>query len=321
MSKKVCLRTTANKEIGFGHLIRCLSIVEILNGQVPCVIYHTGISSYFIEQITLLGAQHLEVKHEDDWITTLNEGDIVIIDLYDFDEIVVKKIHSKKVQIIRIDDFASGVLQGDFLINHAPNIDSKLYKGNFNGQLLLGQEYSLLRSCFLKNQNKRNFNELKTIFLSLGGGVKEDELIFILLKIMHFNMLTTINLVLARSVENEQLLQLCNDSKIKVFENLSGDEIKNLFDISDLAIVPSSTLSLEAFARNIPLVAILTAENQRYIFNGLKNEDGVLCIEQNELFNNENFPPLENWFQNVIELDRKVENSKLIELLKKLINE
>jgi len=95
-----------------------------------------------------------------------------------------------------------------------------------------------------------------------------------------------------------------------------------LLDNASLAIVPSSTLSLEAFARNLPVVAIKNAENQKYIFNGLFMEYGILCFEQEECDSIDFVSNIFDWYnKGQFQIQRNIVSSKILEIFKKIIDE
>jgi len=59
------------------------------------------------------------------------------------------------------------------------------------------------------------------------------------------------------------------DCHLEHYNNIEPDQIINLLSVSDLAIVPSSTIALEVCHASVPLITGLTATNQRNIHDEL----------------------------------------------------
>ncbi len=320
--KNFFFRTNANSEIGYGHLVRCISLNEILIEKIFATYCHTDIPDQFINQIHQLGSIDFQIQNEFDWINLLTSKDIVVIDLYNYSDDFVLLIQQIGALIVRIDDLITPPLRGSLLINHAPNLDSAYYDGVFNGDKYLGVEYLLLRPCFTSGCISRRFNEINRIFISMGGAFKEFEIITLLKGFLTFNPNLNIDLLVGSPILNDQLNSLCQEYLINVKYNLNGLEVCKLLDESDLAIVPSSTLSLEAFARNLPVVAIKNADNQKYIFNGLSKEYGVLCFEQEEFDTLDFVPLIFDWYyKGKFEIQRNITSSKILEIFNKIIDE
>jgi UDP-2,4-diacetamido-2,4,6-trideoxy-beta-L-altropyranose hydrolase len=320
--KKFFFRTNANSEIGFGHLVRCLSLNEILREKIFAIYCHKDIPDQFINQIHQLGSVDLQIQNEFDWINQLTSKDIVVIDLYNYSDDFVLLINQIGALIVRIDDLITPPLRGDILINHAPNLDSAYYDGVFNGDKYLGVEYLLLRPCFTDGCVSKRYDKINRLFISLGGAFKEIEIITLIQGFLTFNLNLNINLLVGSPILNDQLNSLCQKYLINVKYNLNGLEVCKLLDESDLAIVPSSTLSLEAYARNLPVVAIKNANNQKYIFNGLSNEHGVLCFEQEDCDSLDFVTHIFDWYyKGRFEIQRNITSGKIREIFNKIIDE
>ena len=162
--------TEAGKEIGYGHVVRCMSLYEAFETK--------GVSSCFIVK----GDRHVEqlLKGKNwvslDWLENGNEllskisnSEVVVLDSYLADSSFYRKIAKIVKKPIYVDDanridFPRGiVVNGGIFAKELP------YKINWETQYLLGTKYSLLRSAFGNVPNKVLRSGIEKIMVTFGG--------------------------------------------------------------------------------------------------------------------------------------------------------
>jgi len=301
------IRTSGNYEIGFGHFFRSLALIE-LSELGDWIMIHDGIPEFLLNTLDNYFITHLQINADRELLEIIEEKDILVIDKYNYPEDVVIALLNKNVIIYRIDDLADGIINGNYLINHAPNMSESNYNKKFNGQLLLGSEYLLIRKKLLENTKKRFCNKKETIKAIVCFGASEHkELVFNSLKILNaFDRVNAIDLVSGKQSMYKPTFNL--SKKLNNYSELNSNQLKMLFLNSDLAICSCSTIALELYSNNLPLIVIKTDENQNFLFNGLKQSAGVYCIDKIDFIENSNFLEiLTKWYSELPEsLDRKL---------------
>ncbi len=290
--KRALFRADGDSIYGLGHVYRCLAIAERISSEFECYFAIRCPSDELIAQIIqyskilLLNPRTNQFNEiEEDLLSIIEDYSINIITLdgYDFNTNYQKKIKAlSKCFLISIDDYQPFHYVSDIVINHAGGVNSNMFSIEKYTKLLLGYDYLLLRKNFINGGQKPNKKHaLESIMICFGGTDSENFTQKISEYIKDLDYINKITIVIGPSYYNKSMLyySLKTYSHIKILENLNGDELANVMLDTDLAIVPSSTISLEAFALNMNLITGMTDNNQISIYNGLKNENRVRTVD------------------------------------------
>lgn len=288
MSKqKILLRADGNSLIGFGHLYRLLALADILKEDyhLAFALYKTSefilneISKYCDEIIILPG--ELPFKTPDE-ITAADEinfdldgiikgNEIVVLDGYYFGTNYQRQIKQRNCKLVCIDDLAINYFYADAVINHAPGIDEGIYKKEPYTKLFTGLEYAILRKPFFNPFSAAEKNNAD-VFISLGGSDYFQITIKLVTVLQQLGQFHTLHVMCSTSFPAEMmkgLLQMSRQSeKIKLYQNLSADEIVSLMDKCAYAFVSASTVLLEAYSRGLKCFAGYYTKNQLFIYKG-----------------------------------------------------
>jgi len=287
--RKIILRADGNNVIGMGHIYRLLALAEVLKGENYHLAFATSVNDAFIQRSILDICDELIPMPEFDYCMpdkkaldhempfdlqhVLEGQEIVITDGYWFGTNYQKQIKNCNCRLISIDDLAQWYFISDVVINHAPGIDTSLYKVAQHTSLYTGLDYMILRKPFYKPANKQRFQHSeKHLFLCLGGSDQ-----FEFTSLIAQNVIPYIDLLRVLISGNysaplkEKLFRLKADHphKIEIYEDVDASVIVSMLDKSTHAIVSSSNVAIEAVARGIkPLVGYYT-KNQLMIYHGL----------------------------------------------------
>lgn len=293
IKKNLLFRADGNETVGFGHLYRSIGLAErlsknfnvyigITNPTEECKKLVTNVAQLVI--LPDLGSSNPKVSASlliEAYLVPLNISGL-ILDGYEFDTEFQREIKSStQVTIISIDDFQPFHYISDYVINHAEFVPEIGFSKESYTKLLLGSKYSLLRKEFLKLKLKSKFiKHIKSIFICFGGADNENYTLSSLIEVVKINSIVRINVIIGASFRYlEQLEKEAKaDIRINIYRNINARDLSNLMFTSEMAIVPSSTICLEAFEAKMIVVTGMSANNQEFIYNGIINYNNVIGI-------------------------------------------
>lgn len=281
MSKqRVILRADASKQTGFGHFFRSLALANHLKDDFDCrfASYNEdeplGTASNFqLKQLNGI-CQPLEfagrdlVEANSLFIDDLSKDDIVVLDNYYFTTEYQKKIKSKGCKLVCIDDMPNRHFVCDVLITGTPYNRKDFSLENYT-YFKSGIEWIFLREAFLKPVKKLKHNaDIQNIVIAMGGS-DPFNLTDKIIKIVHHLLPTIgIDIIAGSNVTVNHNVSI----GVRVHRNISADDIVKLYENSDVAILPSSTLSIEALSTGIKVFAGHFVNNQRKLYDYCVNK-------------------------------------------------
>jgi UDP-2,4-diacetamido-2,4,6-trideoxy-beta-L-altropyranose hydrolase len=294
LKKNIVFRVESNVSIGLGHLVRCISLADMLATSFKITFISVEMPISFANKLINSGYDvfFLDSNDEDDFVKKLSSGDIVVLDGYDFGISLQKKIREKALKLVIIDDIPSGSYTADIIINHSPNVKSTDYKViNNDCFFALGFDYAMLRNAFIQQASEpRIYNAIDSLLICFGGADKLNLSERAVKEAIKFETLKKINVVTGPAYENsESLLGLIrNDSRIKHYKDISDEQMKNLMLESDIAILPTSGLLFEAIACKARIIFGMYSDNQKLLYNLIREtKQGIDsgCFSEIEISN------------------------------------
>lgn len=271
----VIMRGDGGQKIGMGHIMRLISISQVLKGLVK-VRFALVNSDKKVEEI--LNQNNLAWdKHnsEKSFFSSLKESDVLFIDNYSYKLSNLQLIKDYGCKIISINDFVSKDLSPcDVVINHTPGYEREDFKISSNTKLLLGPEYCMIRRSFVEDYDKRKISEIKNITISLGHsftGNLLNELLEYSLKVWED---VNINILQGSNYVNESLIS----NRVSLIDGLKEHQMVNLFDNTDLAILPLSSLYMEAKARGVLVAGGYFVDNQKLVYERIVRKKMILGV-------------------------------------------
>lgn len=240
--------TEGGKNIGFGHITRCLALSEGLSDK--------NIKSEFIVRgDTSVTPLLKEVKHSNfDWIKgqervfwKIKEADFVIIDSYKADRKFYDAVSLlKKGNLLMIDDYKRMNYPPGIVVNPSIYGEKLKYPKRRGVKYLLGKKYVILRKEFWNVPDKKINAEIKDIMITFGGSASP----LFIKKIQSF---------LKSQIDAK--VHIVNPSK----QRLSAKNMLNLMLKSDLYISGGGQTTYELARVGVPTIGVCFADNQ--IFN------------------------------------------------------
>lgn len=272
--KKIYFRADASSDIGYGHFVRSLALADILKDDFDCYFATIHPTEYQLNEMSKV-CQYLPIPDDDshyDYFLSLLTGDeIVVLDNYFFTTEYQQKIKDKGCKLVCIDDMHDKHYVADVVINHGLS-NVSLFDVEPYTRLCLGLEWSLLRKPFLE---ARPFEEREKDHVVVGfGGVD------------YHNLTTKITSVLSKYPNIKKITTIVGDAnkyienilaipKVEIRKNLSAQEVADLFCRAEFAVLPASTILIEALACSCPVASGYYVDNQVEVYHYLLEQNYI----------------------------------------------
>ncbi len=274
----VLIRCDGSQTIGAGHVMRMLALALALREQGACVCFLTRpLSEPLLQRIQEAGflvrwvqdsVDRFEVFPETELAALLQHAGCLIVDHYGYDANLLKQCCQHYQAVVLVDDFQPErtIPELDLVVN--PNVSATQlpYPGNPGQCQLLGAQYALLRPEFWpENHTAYQFkSECKRVLICFGGsdttGMTQEAL----------QLLSKINFPLELTVitgfdnPHESRIREILDAMPHAYTQLSSvQDMAGMLLSHDLAILPASTVTLEAMALGVPTAIMICEDNQR----------------------------------------------------------
>jgi UDP-2,4-diacetamido-2,4,6-trideoxy-beta-L-altropyranose hydrolase len=300
MEKRILFRADGNAQIGLGHIMRCLALANMLNGQFSmrfAIVEPTPDVHALLENAGLAVISLPAPPNDLSFFNTIAPDEIVVLDGYSFGESFQNHVRSRARKLVLIDDLVAGHYVADALINHAGGVTPNDYDAEPDTQFCLGPHYALLRPEFL---NPEGFGPPPVdgpIFVSLGGADPQNTSLTVLEAIQQVDPSLPTRIVLGPFHPDPAAVEAFQSqlSNLTILQNLTASQMVAELAQCSLAIASCSTIAYEVCAVNRPLIAVVTADNQDRLAQFLAEEKLALSV---------NFPTLLTRLTPVIALDK-----------------
>ena len=260
---KCLIFTEGGMQIGYGHIVRCSCIYDILVKK--------GIDVRFvingdIDVFSILKSIKFEIV---DWtnIENLNKllgAEVIsIVDSYIAQEKVYEYISKYSKRAMFIDDNARLSYPKGIVLSPTIYSDELNYNHKEDVTYMKGSKYILLREEFMKTSPKNIRKEVREVMLSFGGSDIKNLTPKVLsaLNNRYPNLLK--NVVIGKNFNNiNEIEKLVNDN-VKLYYDINDKGMKALMINSDLAIIAAGQTMHELAKLGVPTIAICVAENQK----------------------------------------------------------
>jgi UDP-2,4-diacetamido-2,4,6-trideoxy-beta-L-altropyranose hydrolase len=265
---RIFFRADGNSSIGLGHIIRSLSLADMLKEHFKCTFVCIGPSEYVKKQVYEAGMALTLIETEEEFIGMVGKNNLVVLDGYQYTTEYMQAICNTGAKLIYIDDLHDKYYPAHLIINHNPVIKQEHYQVPAHTKLLLGLNYALLRKPFRDAaQQERIPSPFRQLLICLGGADPLNltpKVLQAAIRCASFE-----NIAIVGAPENSTSVFASGIQNCTFHLNLSATEMAELMLQSDMMIAPSSSLSLEALATKIPLVSGYYASNQEEFYTFL----------------------------------------------------
>lgn len=272
---KVVFRANGNSQIGLGHLVRCLSLVNMLKKEFDCSIIVNNADDeikHLINQTCPMKDIKVNSKEEELIVLSrlLSVDDLLVIDGYDFDDQYQLRVKKMVNKLIAIDDLADRKFEADVIINHGDINALPTYQKHSLTKVYTGFDYLIVRPEFLDAvSQKKKITVVDTAFICMGGADPFNISEKVLDACLQSTFLKKIIIVTGSVYKNKSKLQTLISSADKIlvehFENADAEQIVNCIQQSQIAISTASSIALEVCCVKAALLCGTVIDNQNSI--------------------------------------------------------
>lgn len=265
---KIIILTESKRNIGYGHLSRCLSLYKFFESKKNEVILIIDGDETILEKISGKETIIIDWKNNLEKINEkLKESELTIIDSYLASEETYHKINNLTKRSAYFDDNSRINYPKGIIINGAPFATRISYSGNNN---LLGTKYFPLRSEFKERLPKKISRKIENILITLGGDDIKNltPKILKLLQEEYPNIIKTI--IIGKAFQNITEIKKMKDLHTILIFSPSGKEMKKSLEQSDLVISGGGQTLFELAYLGVPCIAVQIADNQSNNINDLE---------------------------------------------------
>lgn len=308
----IIFRADASRQIGSGHVMRCLTLADELKLRGVEVMFvcreHTG---HLVSLIEGKGYQVVRLRQPDAEYVTVPEDvahakwlgvswqqdaaetiaalggahpQWLIIDHYAIDRRWEGKLRSHADKIMVIDDLADRPHDCDLLLdqNLYQSMDTR-YENLVpeNCKKLLGPNFALLRSEFVaaRKSLRQRSGEIKRVLVFFGGVDPTNETekaLQALVSVTHQQFDVDI-VVGCGNLNKERIQDICSVHE-RFHYHCQIDNMAELMASADLAIGAGGTATWERCYLGLPSVSVVIAENQHDTTKAVAAEGATLCL-------------------------------------------
>lgn len=279
MKKKLLIRTDGSTQIGLGHLVRCISLAQILRDDFDIEFVCKQIPNQLAHELRKESFDLIKIKNDSSFLKKIDHTSIVVLDGYHFDLQYQKKIKNSGSKLVMIDDLHDKKFLADLIINHAPGVQKQDYSAESYSKFALGPEYALLRSSFLKVAKKdRKVRNNSSILICFGGSDVKNLTKSVFDVVSRFERFKKIIIVTGSAYKFQKDLQrhLKDDNRVEYCHGIDEIKMVELMLNAGVAVVPCSGIVFEALAAGIKCISGIYNENQKEVYEGFKQTNAII---------------------------------------------
>lgn len=283
----IWIRADGGKEIGIGHIMRCLSIADALRqlGEQVCFLLADASAVPLLKQrgqeYRVLNSSWRQPETELERLTEIlgdGRGDVLLADSYFVTAEYLRQV-GMYLPICYVDDMGIRDLPVDLLINYNIFADGSLYGTGADGSrtaYLLGMEYAPLRREF-RDIGYEVRKQAQKVLITTGGSDRYNLACRILELALKDPVVSQMEYCVVSGAYNEylpklRLLENANE-KIHVYSNV--ERMWELMQSCDIAVTAGGSTMYELSAVGVPMICFSFVDNQERIVESFRRRELV----------------------------------------------
>lgn len=266
--KKIMFRTVGKRQVGMGHVYRCLTMAYKLTGH-ELLFAVSKDSDIGIEKIKESNFPVVELENEEEFeqILAKEQPDILVNDILDTTVEYMQMVNKYVKRVVNFEDVGAGAKYADAVINALYEKGDKLHNEYY------GSKYFCIRDEFLEETPKEFSEEVENVLIIFGGADPSDLTgrLYDICKVLHskhqgvkFHFLLGFAYPFADQIVTDE------DNNIFVYKDVK--RVSSYMSKMDLAITSQGRTVYELASMGVP--SIVLAQNEReaeHVFAGIQN--------------------------------------------------
>ena len=291
----IWIRADGGREIGTGHIMRCLSVAEALErlGEQVCFLVADDAAVPLLasrgKNYRILGSSWQEPEGELDTLLPMlrEDGGVFLADSYYVTADYLSCVR-ELMPVCYMDDKGLAGLPVDLLINYNIFASRSLYGPDSGGtDYLLGTRYVPLRREF-QDAYRPVRERAERVLITTGGSDQYDLAGRILENVLDRPVIKDLEYCVVSGLYNRHLPRLLELEKrhenVHIYENVT--HMAQLMQSCDIAVTAGGSTMYELCAVGIPILCFSFVDNQEKIVEGFC-EQKVVCFGGNFLVQGE----------------------------------
>jgi len=306
----VFIITEGGKDIGFGHITRCLSLYQAFEerGIKPkFIINGDNDSEYLLKNINFQMFNWLDEKNK--LFEMVKDADISIIDSY-LADISFYNTLSDLVKIpVYIDDNKRLDYPKGIVLNGNIHAETLNYPKKDGITYLLGTKYTPLRKEFWEVPEKKIKENIESIMVTFGGDDAKNMTPKILKLLNEKYSELNKNVIIGRAFQDIDEIKKYADKNTNLIYYPDAEKMKEVMLNSDIAISAGGQTLYELASVGVPTIGVCIIENQ---LGNVKGWEKIGFLEYAGWYNEESF------LQRMCKLFKKLEDKIIRESKSKI---
>ncbi|MBE5883485.1 MAG: UDP-2,4-diacetamido-2,4,6-trideoxy-beta-L-altropyranose hydrolase [Lachnospiraceae bacterium] len=291
----IWIRADANKKIGAGHVMRCMTIAKALKrlGREVCFLVSDDSAVELLEangqNYRVLNVDYTNLCEELPIITSLLEKEqpkLCLVDSYYATADYLEKL-GEHTKVVYMDDLGSFSYPADVMINYNIFAEQLPYLQNAartDMQFLLGLSYAPLRDEFCAHSIKTIRDKAEKVLITTGGSDQYNLAGRLLIEFMRLEDTRCLeyHVVCGAFNENRELLERMQMQYPQIHIHCNVKNMAELMQQCDVAITAAGATVYELCAVGIPFICFSFAENQEKQVEALVAKE-MICFGGNYL--------------------------------------
>ncbi|MDQ0350239.1 UDP-2,4-diacetamido-2,4,6-trideoxy-beta-L-altropyranose hydrolase [Alkalibacillus filiformis] len=281
----IVIRTDASRQIGSGHVMRCITLAEQLQKRGATITFICSrLKGHLIEMIRARGFRCESLTPTYHWLEDARATkavlrnktvDWVIIDHYSIDVKWEREVRPYTRKIMVIDDLANREHDCDLLLdyqvdsNHHYEYESLIPK---NAIKLLGTKFLILRPEFYQARKQSKVRKKAShLLVAMGGTDPTGETLKVLQAIDQVNQSIDVDVVIGHNHPHQKQIEAWCDQHMNATCHIAIHYMADLMQAADFAIGAGGTSTYERAFLGLPAIVIETASNQTGVIQGAES--------------------------------------------------
>lgn len=273
---RLLFRADGNATIGLGHLVRLLALADQLRGLALGVFLVREPTAAVAQLVAAAGWEMHALPANQPWLAEadwlarsfLLPTDVLLLDGYNFEEAYQRRLRASGCGLVYIDDLLAAPVVADILINHSPGVVEADYQAAAGTRFLLGPAFSLLRHPFLEGASLPQAPAaIRSALVCFGGADPLRLTLRTLTTLRTLPQLQRVGVLLGGAFGDaaalEHLAAQATGPTIIIYRNVAATSLVELLRAYDVAVVPASTVLIEALVLGRAALTGYYADNQR----------------------------------------------------------